>query len=297
MELRQVKYFVAVAEELHFGKAAKKVGIAQPALSQQIQQLEQELGGMLFIRTKRSVSLTAAGNLFLKEARLLLTQSERAMELVKRAFSGFVGDLVLGFVESATWDILPHVISAYRDQYPDIRITLRHLHTIDQINAIREGNVHVGIVGLPVNDPDLCVYVIKKEPYWVALPPVHRLAVSDSKIFVSNLSQEPFIATNREVGATYYDTMVKVCIDAGFSPSIVQTVNEMQTMLSLVSSGIGIALIHESAKNLRNDIVYKPLHGTNQYAYQMSLVWRKGDTSPIIKGFLEVIRHLFTVSL
>lgn len=139
----------------------------------------------------------------------------------------------------------------------------------------------------------MSVYVIRKEAYWIALHPDHCRADPESKIFVSELSHESFIATDREVGAAYYDTMLKICMNNGFSPSIVQTVDEIQTMLSLVSLGMGIAFIHESAKNLRNDIIYKPLHDTDQYAYQISLVWRKRESSPIIKGFLKEVRHLY----
>lgn len=292
MELRQIKYFITVAEELHFGHAASKLGIAQPALSQQIQQLEQELGGALLNRNKRSVSLTDGGKIFLTEAKVLLAQSLHAQELARQAFSGTIGELILGFVESATWDILPKVILNYRKQYPNVKITLRHLHTVKQINALQQGNIHVGIIGLPISDPNICCHKIKEDPFLVALPIDHPLS-SMKEIFITDLAKENFVATNREAGPAYYDNMVKVCMDAGFSPSIVQTANEMVPILSLVSCGMGIALINESAKHLRNDILYKPLRGTNQCAYQISLAWKKDNSSSVMKNFLEVVLDLY----
>jgi DNA-binding transcriptional LysR family regulator len=151
MELRQVRYFVAVAEECHFGRAAKKIGIAQPALSQQIKQLEQELGGELFTRTKRHVSITDAGKVFLTEAKLLLAQADHAKKTVEDAFSGNVGELVLGFVESATWTVLPRSLAVYRRLYPNVKVLLQPLHTVKQIHAIRDGKIDIGILGTPIN--------------------------------------------------------------------------------------------------------------------------------------------------
>lgn len=292
MEFRQLKYFIAVAEELHFGRAANRIGIAQPALSQQIQQLEQDLGGKLLVRTKRSVSLTDAGKLFLNQARLMITQADYAVDITRQAFSGVFGELVIGFVESASWDILPHVIQIYRKRYPDVKIALKHLHTINQLEAIQNGNIHVGISGFPANSSNLNIHIIRKESYWVAMPKEHHLSKKQN-IFINDLKTENMVTTNREVGAFYYDSMIKMCMDAGFSPQICQTANEMQTILSLVSCGIGIALIHESAKHLRSDLIYKELLGTNHHAYQPSFVWKKDNISPAVKCFLDIALNLY----
>lgn len=203
MEFRQLKYFIAVAEELHFGRAANRVGIAQPALSQQIQQLERDLGGKLFVRTKRTVFLTDAGKLFLNQARLMITQADYALDITRQAFSGVFGELIIGFVESASWDILPHVIQIYRRKYPDVKIALQHLHTINQIEALQSGNIHIGISGFPANNPNLNFHIIRKESYWVAMTKEHNLA-NKQAIFISELKNENMVATNREVGAFYY---------------------------------------------------------------------------------------------
>ncbi len=138
MELRQINYFITVAEELHFRKAADRIGISQPALSQQIQQLEEEIGGELFIRSKRKVSLTEAGKAFLPEAISLITQSVRAVDITRKAFSGLIGELTIGFVESATWDILPSILKIYRKLYPEVRISLLRLSTAQQVKQLAE---------------------------------------------------------------------------------------------------------------------------------------------------------------
>ncbi len=291
MELRQINYFITVAEELHFRKAADRIGISQPALSQQIQQLEEEIGGELFIRSKRKVSLTEAGKAFLPEAISLITQSVRAVDITRKAFSGLIGELTIGFVESATWDILPSILKIYRKLYPEVRISLLRLSTAQQVKQLAENKIHGGIVGYPVKEPLSC-YSLREESYWVALPAGHSLTAVDM-IRIEDLKKEEFITTSRETGQFYYDSMVKVCMDGGFSPMIVQTANEIYTVLSLVSCGIGIALIHESAKNLRNDVIYKPLYGTKQWAYQFSFAWKEENAAPAVKCLLEVIKEMY----
>ncbi|WP_051384777.1 LysR family substrate-binding domain-containing protein [Sporolactobacillus laevolacticus] len=204
--------------------------------------------------------------------------------------------MVLGFVESATWAILPRTLAIYRKLYPDVKISLQPLHTVNQINAIRDGKIDIGILGKPVDDSALSVYTLRKECYLVALPGDHPL-VSKVKIHIKDLAQESFVTTLRAVGAPYYDSMIKVCMDENFSPSIIQTATDMQTVLALVSSGMGIALINESARHIRDDVVYKPLFGANQIAYQMSFAWRTGNESHVIKNFLNVIQRLYLRSI
>ncbi|MEW9699657.1 LysR family transcriptional regulator [Paenibacillus sp. SI8] len=295
MELRQVNYFIAVAEELHFGRAASRVGIAQPALSQQIIQLERELGGKLLIRTKRSVKLTEAGQLFLDEVKVLAAQSDHAIQTVKRALSGESGTLAVGFVESTVWDILPQVIRAYRACYPEVDVNLHTLNSSAQIRALQDGSLSVGIVGVPLDQPELQFHVIREESVRIALPIDHRLA-DKPEIAMSDLEGEPFISTTRETGTAYYDAMIHICMKAGISPHIIQTAVNMVTVLSLVSSGMGIAMVHESAVHLRNDIAYRPIQGVNEPVYRISLAWRKRDISPILQGFLNVILPMYPLS-
>jgi DNA-binding transcriptional LysR family regulator len=291
MELRQVRYFVEVAEKLNFTRAADKIGIAQPALSQQIKQLEIELGGNLFVRTKRKVMLTNAGTLFLAEAKLLLEQAEHAKDIARQVFSGLSGKLVIGFVESSTWEILPKILSIYSKKYPNVKIVLRHLHTNNQVEALKNNTIDIGIIGLPINDSALHIHTIRKDHYWVALQKGHPLSCQ-KKIHITDLSNEKFITINREVGTIYYDTMVQICMSAGFSPCIVQTANELPTILSLVSCGMGIALIHESAKNYRADLVFKPLAGVDTIAYQLAFAWRKDNPSSAITFFVREFENI-----
>ena len=292
MELRQVRYFVAVAEELHFGRAADKIGIAQPALSQQIKQLETELGGELLMRTKRKVLLTDAGKLFLEQAKSLLAHTEYAESITRRAFSGLLGKMVIGFVESATWDILPRILSAYNQKYPDVKVVIRKLNTHEQSEALKNHSIDVGISGFSIEDPALCIRTVRQERYWVALPKGHRLS-GQVAVCIADLKNEKFIASNRETGRIYFDMMVQTCMSAGFSPQIVQTADELSTMLSLVSCGMGIALIHESVKNYRPDLVYKPLEDVDTIAYQLSFAWRKEDTAPTLSRFVQEIDNLY----
>lgn len=295
MELRQLIYFNAVAEELHFGKASKKVHISQPALSLQIQQLEKELGGLLFVRTKQHVSLTDAGTIFWKHTKQILLQSEKAIHLTHESFLGNYGQLTIGFVESATWSVLPFVIKNYRNVYPDVKLTLQHLHTIKQIDAIKKNELDIGIIGLSPNDHDLDFHTIQSEPYVAAFSQEHPFCKKKC-IKLSDLKYENFITTTRKVGPEYYDRVTQLCLKAGFSPKICQEADEMQTILSIVSCGMGIALIHKTAQNLRSDLVYKSLTGTHESAYELSLVWRKNcsqTTNLFVKKAIELCNSEF----
>lgn len=291
MELRQVKYFLEVAEFLHFGKAADKIGITQPALSQQIKLLEEELGGKLFHRTKQKVYLTEAGRVFYKHAQLLIKHAAEMIEITRKTFSGNYGNIKIGFVESATLDILPKIMEKFYKSYPEVNAVLQHAHTEKQIELFASNHLDVGIMGFPPNSDKLDFYVLKTEPYWVALPPQHHLCEKEL-LDIKELANEKFITTNREVGKVYYDKMIQICLEAGFSPNIAQQANEMQTILSFVSFNRGIALIHESAQMIRNDVIYKPLTGISTYAYKPSLVWKKGPSS-IVKNFVDSSVKLF----
>lgn len=289
MDLRRIEYFVAVANTLHFGRAAKQIGIAQPALSQQIKLLEQELGGELLKRNKRSVSLTAAGNVFLAEADKLLALSDHAQKTAKRAFSGEVGELTIGFVESAMWEILPKVIKKHQEEYAGVKLILHQLNTQDQLKALQMGDISIGIIGLPIEKSEKWyTKQVRNEPIVAALAKDHHL--SDSSIlFPKDLSQEAFIMIDRKFGMHYHDTMLKICLGAGFHPSIIQEVDKFQTVLSLVSSNLGVSLIPESARYLRNDVLYKPLQGTENNTFPLSFIWRKEKHSPVVANFIQLI--------
>jgi DNA-binding transcriptional LysR family regulator len=290
MELRHLHYFVAVAEELHFGRAARRLLIAQPPLSQQIQKLEEELGVQLFRRTKRRVELTEAGQVFLQEARQALAQVEQAVIAVRRASGGEIGRLTVGFVGSASYEILPALIRRFHERFPDVELVLREATTSQQVRALHEGRIHVGLLRPPISDDSLVVESFLTESLIAALPETHALA-GQPVISLQALARERFITFPRHLGPGLYDQIISVCQRAGFSPQITQEAVQMQTILGLVATGIGVALIPASARSLRSaGIAYSELQGIES-AVEMALAWRRDNTSTTLCAFLEVARN------
>jgi DNA-binding transcriptional LysR family regulator len=291
VELRHLEYFVAVAEELHFGRAAARLRIAQPPLSQQIRKLEEELEVQLFYRTKRHVQLTEVGEIFLEEARQTLAQAARAREMAQKASRGELGRLAIGFVGSAVSEALPLLLVRFRERFPDVELTLRELTTSQQIRALREGRIQIGLLRPPINDVTLSVETLLKEPLLVALPEQHLLAARRS-LSVETLANERFIIFPRPQGPGLYDQIISLCQQAGFSPHIVQEAIQMQTILGLVAAGLGIALIPASARHLRSgEVVYCTLQPSVIHV-EMALAWPKDAASPVLQAFLGVAREV-----
>ncbi|GCE05670.1 LysR family transcriptional regulator [Dictyobacter aurantiacus] len=294
MELRHLYYFVAVAEELHFGRAAERLRIAQPPLSQQIQSLEQELGVQLFYRTKRQVQLTEAGELFLPEARLTLAQAEQAMQTARKAGRGEVGRLMLGFVGSATSELLPELIRQFRRQFPEVELQLRELTTAQQVRALHDGRIQLGILRPPIPGEGLSLRILAQETLIVALSDTHPLAALE-RIEVFALAQENFIMFPRQQGPGLYDQIISLCRQAGFSPKIVQEAIQMQTITSLVAAELGIAIVPSSARLLRqHGLSYRPLHPQAQ-ATELAMAWSKDDQSPLLRNFVHLASRLYHV--
>ncbi len=295
MELRHLRYFVVVAEELHFGRAAARLHIAQPPLSQQIHQLEAELGVPLFQRTTRRVTLTDAGRLFLEDARRILAQVEQAKQSARRAQRGELGRLVVGFVGSAASDVLPILLRAYRDRYAEVEVVLREMDTAEGLAALEAGTIQAGILRPPIDDPSLACEVIRREPFVVALPKQHPLA-QRAPIALPDLAGEPFILFPRRWGSGLYDNVISHCHQAGFSPRVVQEATEMSTIVGLVAAGIGISLVPASVALLRTaGVVYRAL-GESGLMAEMAVVWRRDEQSPVLDAFLEVARRTVSVS-
>lgn len=293
MELRHLRYFVAAAEELHFGRAAARLFIAQPSLSQQIRQLEEELGFPLLQRTKRSVELTDAGKVFLSEAQYVLAQVQEAKRAAQRAYRGEVGRLVVGYISSSTYDLLPMMLRAYRDRFPEVEVALRELTTQEQIRALEEEYIQVGLLRLPISAPMVKVEVVRQEPIVCALPEEHPLA-SQEQIAVSLLAQEPFVLQSRQRGAGYYVQLMKLCLASGFSPNVVQEVTEIHTIVSLVAAGMGISLVPISTRNIRSQgVVYRELEGTTTLT-ETAVAWRHDTHSAIVQNFLSVAKETAT---
>ena len=290
VEMRRLRYFVAVAEELHFGRAAERLHVSQSPLSQQIIQLERELGVELLERTKRRVELTPAGEVYLKEARHVLASNARAEEAVKRASRGEAGQLVLGFAGSAAYGFLPELLKASRQRLPELGIELRgEMLSSELAEALEEDEIDLAILmRTSTESPELAVKVVLREPFVVALPLGHALART-RLVNPHDLSEEPFISFPRRRGAVLHDAVINACQDAGFSPRVVQEATELPTQISLVSSGMGVALVPASMRNLRyRGVVYRSLRGRPP-APDTAVAWRDRDENSSIKAFLRVV--------
>jgi len=291
MELRQLRYFVAVAEELHFSHAAERLHISPPSLTQQIQNLEQELGARLFVRTKRDVKLTDAGIRFLDEARATLRSAERAELVARRAGRGEVGRVELGFVASAAClGLLSFVVPPYRELYPLVALSILRMETPQQLDLLSEGRLDVGILRPPTRYPlGITATVIARQPIIVALPQDHRLANSDA-IAPEALADESYIAPSYETDLGLYRHTAAVAQQGGFMPRIVERAPDLFTTVTLVAAGFGIAIIPESIASIRiPGVIYRPLA---QHTNQAELVaaFRRDEKSPAVKAFVQHLK-------
>lgn len=290
MELRHLHYFIAVAEELNFSRAAERLHMAQPPLSQQIRQLEEELGFAVFHRTKRHVQLTAAGQLFLTEVRQVLQSLDQAVQVGRQASRGEVGQLTVGFVSSSAYNVLPPILKTFRRHVPGVTLELQELTTREQLQALLEGKLDIGFARPPVEEPGLEVAAIFQEPLIVALPESHPLQACDT-IPVRSLSNEPFILFPRAVAPGLYDPIISLCLQAGFSPQVVQEAIQMQTIVSLVAAEMGVAIVPLSLQNLqRQGVVYKPLKERTPMV-EIVILWRQVPT-PAVQKFLDIVAEV-----
>ncbi|HEV3330126.1 MAG TPA: LysR substrate-binding domain-containing protein [Bryobacteraceae bacterium] len=289
MDLRRLRYFVAVAEELHFGRAAERVGIAQPPLTQQIHKLESELGCRLLVRGRKTV-LTAAGNTLLDEARRLLDQAERAADMTRRAARGELGRLVVGAPPSVMLSALPAVIRAYRQRYSGVQFTLRELSTSAIENALRSGEIDVGFLRETRPGPPLTSQVMFDEPVVAVLPAAHPLAARKS-LALEALGGEPFLFFPRRLGPAFYDRLISFCSRAGFVPDVVQEATQWQSVVCLVESGMGVSLAPGCVQRFRwPGVAYRPLH---QLRTSVAACWRLEATSATAMAFLKLARAEF----
>ena len=291
MELRHLRYFIAVAEELHFGRAAERLNIAQPPLSRQIRDLEREVGTPLFERIPRGVDLTPAGRAFLPEARQTLSQAERAQRTAQRAARGEIGRLRVGFVEAATYrGILPDVLGFFRIHLPDIGISLLEMDPIEQAEAFRDGRIDLGILhSLPADaDRWLLAEPVYADALVAAIPGTHDLA-GRTRVSLANLGGESFVLFPRYAAPGLYDAIIASCRSAGFSPRIVQEAEGWHTLAGLVGAGVGVAFVPQSFTNFaRPGVVYLPVRGLSVNV-EMSTVWKRGDKSPVRERFVTTL--------
>lgn len=290
MELRHLRYFVAVAEELHFNRAAERLHIAQPPLSQQIKQLEIELGVELFHRrTKRQVQLTEAGQVLLQAIYPILAQLDQAVCDTQRAGRGETGRLAIGFTSSVVYDVLPAILYRFRQHFPQVDLVLQELTTTQQEEALQNQRLEVGFCHLPLKDASLVSETILEEPLVVVLPATHPLA-TEPILSVGSLADESFILFPRHLGPGLYDQIVTFCKQANFSPKVMQEAIQMQTIIGLISAEMGVALVPASLQNLqRSGVVYKPLQEATPQV-ETAVVWRSDSSSSVLREFLQVVR-------
>src|SRR5512147_259515 len=290
MELRHLKYFVAVAEELHFGRAAERLNIAQPPLSQQIMNLEEELGVKLFDRKKRGIQMTDAGEYFFKEAQQVLAHVEQAVVTTRRVYRGESGRLVVGFVGSVVYTFLPAGLRSFRVQFPDVELVLHELNTAEQIKALHAKRIDVGFLYMGSPDRALASKLLVQAPLMAVLPKKHPLA-GRASIHFKELAQEPFIANTRSTEPIVRDAFISLCHSAGFSPKITQEAGQVQTVLGLVATGLGVCLLPDFIRNIRRPgVQYVPLSGAP--TVKLAVVWRADNTSGLVKSFVKVIESL-----
>ena len=289
MDLRRLRYFVVAAEELNFSRAAGRLRIAQPPLSAQIKQLENELGALLFDRTGRGVRLTDAGYVLLEEARRIFIQLEQTARMVERVGSGQVGRLSLGFVPSATNEVLPPVLYEFQKSLPDVELFLHEMMPDQVVQRLHGRQIDVGFFYLPFDDSALDTRPVSREPLVVALPETHPLA-KEPEIDLRSLEREPFVLPRRYNMPGLYGQVTEVCRQAGFTPRPVQKdVWLMQTIVGLVASGIGVGLVPCSLRNFRRKgVVYKTVRGLSP-TVEMGAVWRRSDSSAVLSAFLSVV--------
>jgi DNA-binding transcriptional LysR family regulator len=289
IELRLMRSFVAVAEELHFGRAAVRLGISQPPLSKHIQQLEETLGASLLQRNNRSVTLTAAGRVFLDEARRTVEQFERAISLAQHADRGESGHLALGFIDAAIYSIVPDAVRLFAQAYPNVKLSLTEMLIPEQIDALAEHRIDAGLIHPPIDRPGIAIETILIEPLIVALPSGHPLA-RHKEIALPLIAKEPLIQFPRFINPSLYDEILVLCRGAGFSPRIALEPTPKQTIIGLVAAGLGLSLLPACLGNLmRRGVTYRPLTGGNLNIVT-SLAWREGENTPAVERFREVVR-------
>ncbi|MGI5321505.1 LysR substrate-binding domain-containing protein [Actinomadura nitritigenes] len=286
--LTQLTSFVAVAEELHFGRAAERLRMTQPPLSRQIQLLEGELRVRLFDRTNRSVRLTPAGRAFLDEARRLLHQAEHAALSARRVSAGEAGRIAVGFTAASAYAALGRLLDTARSALPDVEILLREMVTRDQLRALTEGGLDLGLVRPPVAAPELAERAAGREALLAAVPRGHPLAGGGGPLPLDAFDGQPLIMYSPVEARYFHELLVGLFRRAGVSPVYVQYLSQVHSILALVDGGWGLALVPEAAARLRYaGLTFRPLEPPDPAPVELSLAWRRGNDNPALARLLE----------
>jgi len=294
MELRHLRYFIAVAEELNFTRAATRLHIGQPPLSMQIRDLEEEIGVRLFERGPRRVALSTAGERFLLHARRILDGVEEAVAKARRAARGELGELRVGFTSSLPFtDLLPDALNAYRRRFPQVRLQLREMFTPEQFQALVRGELDVGFVRLQAGTPPAGIVLreVARNPLRLVVNAAHRLAGA-AQVHLAELAGEDFISFPADVGTDLPGVLRALCRQAGFEPRIVQTAREATTQIGLVAAGLGVAVLPAPLESVRIARVRYLALAEPEAQFRLALAIREGEPVPTLGGFLEVLESL-----
>lgn len=293
MDIRKMKYFITVAEELNFSRAAERLMMAQPPLSQEIRKLEEELGVQLLHRTKRMVELTDAGKIFLEGARQTLLQVDRTIKETQLADEGKIGHLIIGFVDST--ETVINILKSFRERFPKIQLILREMTTDQQIKALYEKQIHIGFIRSKQNNEILYSEVCSKERLKLVLYEDHPL-VSLPNISIKELVDEPFVLFPRHFGSNFYDLIISYFWEHGVSLNIVQEAIQMQTIVNLVAAGMGISVVPSSVESYKKSgVMYKDIQ---EHTPEINLYagWRQDEKSVVLENFLAVVREIYKSS-
>ncbi len=289
MNLRRLSYFSVLAEELHFGRAAERIGIAQPALSQQIRRLETEVGTELFRRDRREVRLSPAGEAFRPHASRALAEADGAAEAARAAAGGEVGHLHVGFIETAAGTVIPRAVRRFRAERPGVGLSLHEMGVAPQLEALRAGRLDVAVVRPPVDSAELLLEEISVEGLVAAIPSFHRLAPREW-LDARSLAREPLVALARDVVPGLYDQILLLMQEAGGTGRIAQEATSIQAVLGLVAAGLGIAVLPDSVRSLSRDGVGFTSIRSAQRSTMIG-VYRHDDDSPLIHAFLDAAKE------
>jgi len=294
IETRLLQQFIAVAEELHFNRAAVRLHMAQPPLSQAIRRLESEIGSPLFERTNRSVLLTPAGTSFLETARCILQSLDEGVTRTRRVAEGVEGHLTMTFINIVSYAPLLRALRSFRLASPEVAFTMKEATTHEQVEALESGAADIGFMRTPgTTTPHLHFETVLREPIVVALPAGHRLE-DHASIEVALLKDEAFVASPRPLGQGFHDQIIRLCQAAGFLPNIVQQARQLQTLIALVASGFGIALIPASlATGMQEDVVFRPIivdAPEDLLHLDLLMAWNANQDSPIRDRLIEAVR-------
>jgi DNA-binding transcriptional LysR family regulator len=287
MELRRLRYFVAVAEELHFGRAARKINVVQSAISHQVRLLEGELGFALFERTRQKVTLTALGEIFLREAVAILLRARQGVERARASAAGKVGSLTIGFVDNALWGVLPSILRNFRVKYPSIDLKLLQMDRVAQIEALQSSSIDIAIMPAPAPAPsagEIDTFLLMSAPLLAVMPKDHHLA-GRARVALRDLASEPFVLFPARMRSRMREIIIDACSAAGFEPRVSQEAEQLHTLIVLVRAGLGVTIVPKWVTQTHNIALSHAVLSDSLPPYELIVARQSGNTNPAVERF------------